>query len=62
MLVAAQVHAASQLDTRGGSPSRLQSAASRAPKAAARAEIPFVPVETPDDCATVTPDPADAVL
>ena len=59
----AVAEAASQLDTPwGGSPSRLQSAAAflraaRAKMAAARADIPFVPVETPDDCATVTPDP-----
>ena len=59
----AVAEAASQLDTPwGGSPSRLQSAAAflraaRAKQAAARADIPFVPVETPEDCATVTPDP-----
>ena len=59
----AVAEAASALDTPwGGSPSRVQSAAAllraaRAKMATARAEAAFVPVETPDDCATVTPDP-----
>ena len=59
----AVAEAASALGTPwGGSPSRLQSAAAllraaRAKRAAARAGVAFVPVETPDDCATVTPDP-----
>ena len=58
---------ASALDTPwGGSPSRVQSAAAllraaRAKRAGNYApplrEEAFVPVETPDDCATVTPDP-----
>ena len=63
----ARPEAASQLDTPwGGSPSRVQSAAAllraaRAKRAGNYApplrEEAFVPVETPDDCATVTPDP-----
>ena len=59
----AVAEAASQLDTPwGGSPSRVQAAAAllraaRAKRAAARADVAFVAVETPDDCATVTPDP-----
>ena len=60
----AVAEAASALDTPwGGSPSRVQSAAAllraaRAKMVTARAEVAFVPpVETPDDCATVTPDP-----
>ena len=63
----AVAEAASRLDTPwGGSPSRLQSAAAllraaRAKRAGNYApplrEEAFVPVETPDDCATVTPDP-----
>ena len=58
----ARPEAASQLDTPwGGSPSRVQSIAAllraaRAKMATARADVAFVPVETPDDCATVTPD------
>jgi len=59
----AVAEAAAQLDTPwGGSPSRVQSAAAllraaRAKMVTARAEVAFVPpVETPDDCATVTPD------
>ena len=66
----AVAEAASALDTPwGGSPSRVQSAAAllraaRAKRAGNYAPPPheaFVPVEstveTPDDCATVTPDP-----
>ena len=63
----AVAEAASALDTPwGGSPSRVQSAAAllraaRAKRAGNYApplrEEAFVPVETPDDCATVTPDP-----
>ena len=62
----AVAEAASALKTPwGGSPSRLQSAAAllrsaRAKRAGNYAPPPheaFVPVETPDDCATVTPDP-----
>ena len=62
----AVAEAASALDTPwGGSPSRVQSAAAllraaRAKRAGDYAPPPhaaFVPVETPDDCATVTPDP-----
>ena len=58
----AVAEAASALDTPwGGSPSRVQSIAAllraaRAKMATARADVAFVPVETPDDCATVTPD------
>ena len=58
----AVAEAASALKTPwGGSPSRIQSAAAflraaRAKMATARADVAFVPVETPDDCATVTPD------
>ena len=62
----AVAEAASALDTPwGGSPSRIQSTAAllraaRAKRAGNYAPPPrevFVPVETPDDCATVTPDP-----
>ena len=62
----AVAEAASALDTPwGGSPSRIQSTAAllraaRAKRAGNYApplrEEAFVPVETPDDCATVTPD------